>query len=529
MFKRNAIAIGVYGLFFGAFTSTAANADTVDSVAIDSPDRLLARADWQTATLKSPEIAARFVQLPDTHPAERAIEAARSGSGLDKVGYVEPVADESRSPWQWVSRPDGGAVARVEFNSHGSCGLRLRFGNLHQTADIQIRLYDAAGTSVLGPFYGGDKDDDGGWWSPTIWSESIGVELFSASGIPAPGAVPIITDSAHMNRGGGCDTSPGNTLACNLDVTCFPDVANNEARAVGLMYLIKGGICYRCTGALLNRGVNDFSPIFMTSNFCVDSESAAANAEVYWEYETGSCNGFYPATPANQPRNVGLMRLKRHVGSDWSLLAFKEPVAVSAVYLGWSSANWSDNQLAITVHHPSGSYKRIATGDTGTSSTEELCLNVPPFGCFFVDNRRVNISAGVTELGSSGAPVMDGAGRMRLVVSGREPGCPNPTQPNWCGRFDLAYANLKYVMSSSFIASPTFVDHAAAGDPGNNGASEKGTSAEPFNTVYEATFVVPEGDEVRINPGTYSEQFRVWRPQTLKRNGTTGTVRIGGS
>ena len=24
------------------------------------------------------------------------------------------------------------------------------------------------------------------------------------------------------------------------------------------------------------------------------------------------------------------------------------------------------------------------------------------------------------------------------------------------------------------------------------------------------------------------EQFRVWRPQTLKRNGTSGTVRIGG-
>lgn len=524
MLKRNAITCGVIGILSGSLST----ADSVDSIADYSPDRRLSRANFLTATLKGPLIAAQFVQLPDTHPAEKTIEAAGPAGGLDKVGYVEPMADQSRSPWQWVSRPDGSAVARTEFDSHGSCGLRLRFGNLHPAADIQIRLYDAAGTSVLGPFDGGEKDEEGGWWSPTIWNPSIGVELSSPRGIPAPGIAPTITDSAHMNRGGGCDTTPGNTFACNLDVTCFPDVANNEARAVGLMYVIKDGVCYRCTGALLNRGVNDLSPIFMTSNFCVDSDAAAAGAEVYWEYETGSCNGSFPGTPANQPRNVGLMRLKRHVGSDWSLLAFKEPVAVSAVYLGWSNANWSDNELAITVHHPAGSYKRIATGDTGLTFNDQLCLNVPPFGCFFVDNRRVNISAGVTELGSSGAPVMDSDGRMRLVLSGRVTGCPNPTQRNYAGRFDLAYDNLKYVMSSSFIASPTYVDSGVAGDPGNNGASEKGTSAEPFNTVYEATFVVPEGDEVRIDPGTYAEQFRVWRPQTLKRNGTAGSVRIGG-
>ena len=95
------------------------------------------------------------------------------------------------------------------------------------------------------------------------------------------------------------------------------------------------------------------------------------------------------------------------------------------------------------------------------------------------------------------------------------------------GRFDLAYDNLRYFMGDTSIAGPVFVDSAVAGDPGNNGSSEQGTSALPFNTIHEATYAVRSGDEVRIQPGNYNQQFRIWRPMTLKRAGSSGTVRIG--
>ena len=67
----------------------------------------------------------------------------------------------------------------------------------------------------------------------------------------------------------------------------------------------------------------------------------------------------------------------------------------------------------------------------------------------------------------------------------------------------------------------------AGGDAGNDGASERGTAANPFNTVYEATFCAPAGGDVYIAPGGYNERFRLWRPMTLRRSGSSGVVTIG--
>jgi hypothetical protein len=70
------------------------------------------------------------------------------------------------------------------------------------------------------------------------------------------------------------------------------------------------------------------------------------------------------------------------------------------------------------------------------------------------------------------------------------------------------------------------VNRGVAGDPGNDGSSERGTAANPFNTVYEGTFCVPDGGTVTIQAGNYNERFTLWRPMTLTAQG--GTARIGG-
>jgi hypothetical protein len=95
------------------------------------------------------------------------------------------------------------------------------------------------------------------------------------------------------------------------------------------------------------------------------------------------------------------------------------------------------------------------------------------------------------------------------------------------GRFSDATTNLRYYLINTDIASPVFVNRAVSGDPENGGNSERGTAANPFNTVYEATFAVRANDTVRIVPGNYNERFRVWRPMRLEREGSSGVVRIG--
>ncbi|MGE3181307.1 MAG: DUF1565 domain-containing protein [Phycisphaerae bacterium] len=87
--------------------------------------------------------------------------------------------------------------------------------------------------------------------------------------------------------------------------------------------------------------------------------------------------------------------------------------------------------------------------------------------------------------------------------------------------------NLRYFLSSNFIASPCVVNGGFGGDAGNNGANERGTAANPFNTVHEATFAVTAGDDLFITPGSYNEQFTIRRAMNLKRSGSSGIVVIG--
>ncbi len=513
--------------------SPALAADSVLSASRPTrPGAMAGLPAWQRASLKAREVVEKEVFLPDTRPAEvETVRGVADSAGLDKVGYVEDVDANLLPSWDWSPRADGSAAARVKFASRGACGLRLRITDIDPKAQIEMRFYDKSGESVLGPFRTPRVDEQGGWWSPTIWGDVAGVELVALDGVREDAAQPRVFQVAHLNQGGGCGLTPGAALSCNNDIRCHSTWANGEGRAVALFYNIKDGVCLRWTGALLNRQPNDLSPLFMTSNFACGTSGEADSVEVYWEYETDSCGGAFPATPANQPRNLGAVRIKRHVDADWSLLALLDPPAASNPdYLGWNSGSWSDNATATVIHHPRGSFKRISFGETGILQQVALCLSILPGGCFDVDSRRVNTTDGPTELGSTGAPVVDSNRQVRLVISGRVSDswvCADAPFRSYGGRLDQAYDHLKYALADAFIASPTYVNNTAVGDDGGNGILERGVVAAPYTGILEASFVVRAGDELRINPGNYTGRVKIWRPMKLKRDGTSGSVRMG--
>lgn len=519
-------------LIVGLGCSAVAIADSANSASPPKARFAELLPKWQRGALKAPDIAEKVVALPATRPFEAlAATAPEDTAGVDKVGYVEDL-DANLSPtWNWTRRADGTDAARVRFASRGACGLRLQFEGIDPKAQIEMRFFDEAGESVLGPFVSPRVDEQGGWWSPTIWGEVAGVELIALDGVRPEAAQPQVVRVAYLNQGGSCGVTPGQVLSCNNDIQCHNSWANGEGRGVALFYNIKDGVCLRWTGALLARQPGDFSPLFMTSNFACGTSGEADSVEVYWEYETDACNGAFPATPANQPRNLGAVRIKRHVDADWSLLALLDPPAASNPdYLGWNSGSWSDNATATVIHHPRGSFKRISFGETGILQQVALCLSILPGGCFDVDSRRVNTSDGPTELGSTGAPVVDSNRQVRLVISGRVSDswvCADAPFRSYGGRLDQAYDHLKYALADAFIASPTYVNNTAVGDDGGNGILERGVVAAPYTGILEASFVVRAGDELRINPGNYTGRVKIWRPMKLKRDGTSGSVRMG--
>ncbi len=490
--------------------ATSGVAQAVDEVSpmVGEATSLLVRT---AGTRAAPNIAADFVQLPAT--AALALDA-----GFDTAGYVEAAPPELLVDARWQTAGAGRSVYAVEFFSQDAESLRVKFDSGFDDR-ISVYLYAPLTGSTFGP-YSKHQLAMTEWWSTIIFGDSIGLEFVVENGAILP-AIPTIASIAY---GTEPPPPPGATQGCmHRDVTCEPQW-DDAALSVVMLATIngQGNVSPFCSGSLVGRGPSDGSPLVMTANHCVSSQAKAGAAVFVWFFQTDSCNGDVP-DPNDLPRSDGSLLLKRHTDSDTTLLGLYEPPAANQ-YLGWSSGYWDDDNPAVGIHHPRGRFKKISLGTKVDERNQEFC-DENNNNCFDAEVWDIDWATGWTEPGSSGSPVMSGIGILRGVLTG---GPDDDCTVSRYGRFDLAFANLRYYLSSNYIASPVFVNGDWGGDSGNNGDSERGVNTQPFNTVYEATFAVRAGDRVLILPGTYDERMTIWRPMRLERLGTRGIVRIGG-
>jgi hypothetical protein len=451
----------------------------------------------------APEVNAWAYQLmPTVAPAVKPDPNAS--------GYVAPAPAIPRGPGLWRLDARNRFVYAAEFTSPMAEYLRVRFGDgLDEAAEIVI--YDPRTGAGFGPYTRHDlaRTD---FWSTIIFGDSIGIEVI----VPATGPPPAVPSIVSVNH--GYSGFPRTLRDCTQrDVSCEPGW-QDPADAVCLLTTIQGGtVSGFCTGALLNRTQGDGSPIVMTANHCLGSNAAARPTVYVWFWQTGSCNGADPDINL-LPRSDGSVMLKRHTPSDWNIVGLYEPPA-SGYLLGWDAGFWDDGSPATGIHHPGGASKRIAWGTKIDELTQEFCNNSGE--CFHADIWEIEFSTGSTIPGSSGSPIMGDFGVVRGTLSG---GPDDECEVSKYGRLDRAWVHLRYFLHD--VPSTVFVSKLVSGDAGNNGSTERGTAANPFNTVEEATYAVIAGHDISIHSGIYSEHLLIWRPMTLRNDGG-GVVRIG--
>ncbi len=477
-------------------------------------------APKEKVSLIAPNARVNRFTLPPTEPPQNGFQPAGETTAQPVlwVGYTIDAPSNLMAQAKW-ERLDAlnGWVCRIELRSMNAVGLRLLFqGQLD--AGITMQVYHPDGSAVL-PVRA-YPDEEGYWWAPTLWrSDTIGLEIFVPE-TADPQKLPELVAVGLMYRGIEPDFSPAE-LGCHLDVTCYSNYNDLKAGVARILYPVGSG-WFLCTGQLMNRTGSDLAPIFSTAQHCISTQQSAHGMEAYWYYQTATCNG----TPPNLnsvPRTTGALLLKQHFQSDWTLLGLYERPA-GTYYFGWDSGNWASGNSGSAVHHPGGTFKRVTfftTDGTATGCSRSLWSS------------QVTLGNGTIEGGSSGSAGIDSAGRIRGTCACAEVDsnnnwiCPTASNPLWVGwgRLDLAFPIVRWYIFE--MANPTYVNRAVAGDTNNAGDTERGTSANPFNTVYEGTFCVPSNGTVRIVPGNYNERFRLWRPMRLEREGASGIVRIG--
>lgn len=480
-----------------------------------------ARFGLPTERIAPKVAAARFYLPPTVIPPN--LDELYAQAGFPPSGYVAPAPPGLLERARWSHTPDGGLVCALELYSKDARALRVRFlGKFPR--DLQLRVYDPYGGYAFGPVNQPPLNDDGDYWTTIIFGDAIGLEFYVPHEGQLPARMPEITAIAYFFEGGETilnDFAPAG--ACSLrDASCETRVASHTGAVTMLSVISGGSVVGFCSGALLNRNPSDpgmNSPIVMTANHCVSTQSRASDTVLVWQFKTPSCNGT-PPDPNSLPRSNGTVLLKRKSSADWTLLGAAEPVG-GAFFLGWNSGVWLPGGEATGLHHPRGTFMRVSEGNVIAPFFGSYCDNNN--NCFTADVWIVRFSDGTeTRPGSSGSPIMDADLKVRGTLTG---GPSNDCPRSDYGRFDLAFENLRYYLFE--MASPTFVDRSASSDPGNNGNTERGTSSQPFNQVREATYCVPTGGTVRIAPGNYNERFTIFRAMTLRRDGSSGTVTIG--
>jgi single-stranded DNA-binding protein len=359
----------------------------------------------------------------------------------------------------------GGRVWRIALWSEGALALRIHFRNFGAGGG-RVWVYappdqDPQGGDILGPYSGTGPYGDGDFWSGSVNSDTAIVEYEGVPGSADEPLPPFEIDavahhwqspSAAALKAQAVSTGSGappfaTPAACELDVACYASYARVAAGVV--MYdFVEGDGAYQCSGAMVNTRNSSFQPYVLSSNHCISSETSARSVEAYFRYQTSACNQTPPDPEGSAvPRVFGAHFLAGAPQSqgDYSFFILSSAAPGGTVFLGWNTAAPEIGESLAVIHHPLGSWKRVSFGArVADSSVADLPANL---------YYQVLYSSGLTEPGSSGAPLLNASTHIvGTLTGGSTPVCGGS---NWdmYGRFSVAYPALKQWLEDAPVCS----------------------------------------------------------------------------
>lgn len=329
------------------------------------------------------------------------------------------VRDSSRLAFGAARNSADGLVWTGAATSENAYGLRVHFTGVDLPRGSALYVYNADG-AAFGPYTGRGPNGTGEFWSHTVPGETAFVQLRQPAG--APPASFEIGGIGHVDRA-LIGASPQVSNLCSFNADCVVSASCSTSSAVadaedGVARILfaSGRFLFLCSGGLLaDTDTSTTIPYFLTANHCISSSSEASSMEATYLYRASSCGNTSACAdpPSTLPTTLGATILSTSSTSDYTLMQLAEPAPAGTVLLGWNAtavANSNGVDL-FRVSHPQGAPQAYSEHEVDTA--RPTCSTWPRGNWIYSSD-----TLGATEGGSSGSPVVNGAGQVVGQLSG---------------------------------------------------------------------------------------------------------------
>lgn len=412
---------------------------------------------------------------------------------LYRIGVAIPTHLSPQNAGLWTSNPDGSRTWQIIISAPGAEAISYLFEQFVLHGGSSLRIQNLYGQDV----------------HPLLTSADVEVHQMQNAAL-CGGTTHLLTltepayttpSELYLDRimynyrstGYGGAEKINESDPCEVNVNCSPvgDPWQDEKRGVARIYVVEGNQAGWCSGSLVNNTAQDCKPYFLTALHCgVNATASNMNQwKFFFRYEAPTCtNPTIVGTLANYFIS-GCLRIADsgdsggNSGSDFLLVRLGNTNNENNVINNLKSANfnaywngWNASPNPTTggasIHHPAGDIKKISTFTGNTISTQ--------WGSAAGSHWRVNWTAntnghGVTEGGSSGSPLFDGAaGYIIGTLTGGASYCTSPNAPDQYGKMSFHWtAN---GTTSTEQLKPWL-------DPANQNILVFGGSADPCNPL----------------------------------------------
>lgn len=317
-------------------------------------------------------------------------------------------------------------IWRIHLLSPGAFSLGLLLKNYKLLPGVKLFIYDADMQYTKGAFTSGNNKASKMLPVSHLPGEELIIELQLPEGVENYGSMEIASLShAFLDIPARAEAScPAGQFDCSqdceIDVNCIEGEGWEKSKAsVVRIYIIKTTYSEYCTGTILNNTAYDGKPYILTAEHCIDRQSHATGSVFRFGYESAECFG--DVGPTNMEIS-GSTFLAAGDSLDYGLveLDMDIPASYAPLYSGWDRSDFQTGATT-TVHHPWGDVKKISKDEQAPVATTSPS-DVPYSGLedYHYDSywRILQWDIGTTEGGSSGAALLNAAGRVIGTLSG---------------------------------------------------------------------------------------------------------------